>query len=188
MVGTPHTYWIAPSTSQSPAVRLIEAKLYVDPLVREAEMLPLVTNSPTKPAAALLFPGQQANTRECAGHQKFSFRLIWAFCYWRAPLNFAPLPTAEESVALWTLSMDYLYLEVISFVERLHRQFLEVVKLELEGLGIHGINNVQAMMLFQYRRYRDDSWRTHAAWVLCGNDGNDSPVGGGDGPGCPTSF
>ena len=31
--------------------------------------------------------------------------------------------------------MDYLYLEVISFVERLRRQFLEVVKLELEGLG-----------------------------------------------------
>ena len=26
------------------------------------------------------------------------------------------------------------YLEVISLVERLHRQFLEVVKLELEGL------------------------------------------------------
>ena len=79
MVGTPHTYWIAPSTSQSPAVRLIEAKLYVDPLVREAEMLPLVTNSPTKPAAALLFPKQQANTRECAGHQKFSFRLTCFF-------------------------------------------------------------------------------------------------------------
>jgi len=40
------------------------------------------------------------------------------------------------------------YLEVISLVERLHRQFLEVVKLELEGLGIRDINNVQAMMLF----------------------------------------
>jgi len=39
-------------------------------------------------------------------------------------------------------------LEVISLVERLHRQFLEVVKLELEGLRIHDINNVQAMMLF----------------------------------------
>ena len=44
--------------------------------------------------------------------------------------------------------MDNPYLEVISYVERLHRQFLEVVKLELEGLGIHHINNVQAMMLF----------------------------------------
>ena len=37
---------------------------------------------------------------------------------------------------------------MISLVERLHRQFLEVVKLELEGLRIHDINNVQAMMLF----------------------------------------
>ena len=36
--------------------------------------------------------------------------------------------------------MDHPYLEVISYVERLHRQFLEVVKLELEGLGIHDIN------------------------------------------------
>src|ERR1041385_2893719 len=40
------------------------------------------------------------------------------------------------------------YLEVISLIERLHRHFLEVVKLELEGLGIHDINNVQGLMLF----------------------------------------
>ena len=40
------------------------------------------------------------------------------------------------------------YLEVISLVERLHRQFLEVVKLQLEGLRIHDINNVQGLMLF----------------------------------------
>ena len=39
------------------------------------------------------------------------------------------------------------YLEVISLVERLHRHFLEVVKLELDGLGIHDINNVQGLML-----------------------------------------
>jgi DNA-binding MarR family transcriptional regulator len=43
--------------------------------------------------------------------------------------------------------MNNPYLEVISYVERLHRQFLEVMKLELEGLRIHDINNVQAMML-----------------------------------------
>src|SRR6201984_103990 len=43
--------------------------------------------------------------------------------------------------------MDNGYLEVISLVERLHRHFLEVVKLELDGLGIHDINNVQGMML-----------------------------------------
>jgi DNA-binding MarR family transcriptional regulator len=40
------------------------------------------------------------------------------------------------------------YLEVISLIERLHRHFLEVVKLELDGLGIRDINNVQGMMLF----------------------------------------
>jgi DNA-binding MarR family transcriptional regulator len=40
------------------------------------------------------------------------------------------------------------YLEVVSLIERLHRQFLEVVKLELEGIGIRDINNVQGLMLF----------------------------------------
>jgi DNA-binding MarR family transcriptional regulator len=40
------------------------------------------------------------------------------------------------------------YLEVIALVERLHRHFLEVVKLELDGLRIHDINNVQGLMLF----------------------------------------
>ncbi len=40
------------------------------------------------------------------------------------------------------------YLEVIALVERLHRHFLEVVKLELDGVGIHDINNVQGLMLF----------------------------------------
>src|SRR6266436_5261508 len=44
--------------------------------------------------------------------------------------------------------MNEEYLEVISLVERLHRQFMEVVKLEIEGLGIHDINNVQGMILF----------------------------------------
>ena len=28
------------------------------------------------------------------------------------------------------------YLEVISLIERLHREFLELVKLELEGFGV----------------------------------------------------
>ena len=40
------------------------------------------------------------------------------------------------------------YLELISLIERLHRQLLELVKLELESLGAHDINNVQALMLF----------------------------------------
>jgi DNA-binding MarR family transcriptional regulator len=40
------------------------------------------------------------------------------------------------------------YLEIIFFTERLHRRMLELVKLELDGLGIRDINNVQAMILF----------------------------------------
>jgi DNA-binding MarR family transcriptional regulator len=44
--------------------------------------------------------------------------------------------------------MNNNYLGVISLIERLHRQFLELVKLELDGMGIPDINNVQAMMLF----------------------------------------
>ena len=44
--------------------------------------------------------------------------------------------------------MKSAYLETISLVERLHRHFLEIVKLELDGLGIHDINNVQGLILF----------------------------------------
>ena len=40
------------------------------------------------------------------------------------------------------------YLEVNALIERLHRHFLEVVKLELDGLQIYDINNVQGLMLF----------------------------------------
>jgi DNA-binding MarR family transcriptional regulator len=40
------------------------------------------------------------------------------------------------------------YLEVISCIERLHRQFLGVVKLELDAHRVHDVNNVQALMLF----------------------------------------
>jgi hypothetical protein len=40
--------------------------------------------------------------------------------------------------------MNNAYLDVISRIERLHRQFLEVVRLELEGLGIHDIDNFRA--------------------------------------------
>jgi DNA-binding MarR family transcriptional regulator len=40
------------------------------------------------------------------------------------------------------------YLAVISLIERLHRHFLDVVKLELDGSDVRDINNVQALMLF----------------------------------------
>ncbi|MGB8275006.1 MAG: winged helix DNA-binding protein [Alphaproteobacteria bacterium] len=44
--------------------------------------------------------------------------------------------------------MEKAYLEVIGLIERLHRQFLEVVKAELDRLGIQDINNVQALILY----------------------------------------
>jgi DNA-binding MarR family transcriptional regulator len=44
--------------------------------------------------------------------------------------------------------MPKAYVEVTALIERLHRYFLEVVKLELDELGIRDINNVQGLMLF----------------------------------------
>jgi DNA-binding MarR family transcriptional regulator len=40
------------------------------------------------------------------------------------------------------------YLQIIALIERLHREFLEVVKAELDRLGIRDLNNVQAMILY----------------------------------------
>jgi len=40
------------------------------------------------------------------------------------------------------------YLQLVAIIERLHRQFLEVVKLELDRSGVHDINNVQVLLLF----------------------------------------
>ena len=40
------------------------------------------------------------------------------------------------------------YLETIRLVERLHRRFLDVIKTELDRLGIEDINNVQTLILF----------------------------------------
>ncbi len=40
------------------------------------------------------------------------------------------------------------YHDAIQLIERLHRRFLDVVKLELDKLQIQDINNVQAMILY----------------------------------------
>ena len=40
------------------------------------------------------------------------------------------------------------YYDTIQLIERLHRYFLDVVKVELDRLQIMDINNVQAMILF----------------------------------------
>jgi DNA-binding MarR family transcriptional regulator len=39
------------------------------------------------------------------------------------------------------------YLETIRLIERLHRRFLDVIKTELDRLGIEDINNVQSLIL-----------------------------------------
>jgi DNA-binding MarR family transcriptional regulator len=44
--------------------------------------------------------------------------------------------------------MKTAYLETIGLIERLHRHFLEIVKLELDGIGIHDINNIQGLILY----------------------------------------
>ena len=44
--------------------------------------------------------------------------------------------------------MKEVYLESIQLIERLHRHFLEVVKAELDRLGIEDINNVQSLILW----------------------------------------
>lgn len=40
------------------------------------------------------------------------------------------------------------YYETIQLIERLHRQFLDVLKVELDRQGIQDINNVQALILY----------------------------------------
>ena len=44
--------------------------------------------------------------------------------------------------------MDDSYFDVIQLLPKIHRQFMEVVKQDLEGLKINDINNVQSIMLF----------------------------------------
>lgn len=39
------------------------------------------------------------------------------------------------------------YLSTIRLIERLHRRFLDVIKTELDRLGVHDINNVQTLIL-----------------------------------------
>jgi DNA-binding MarR family transcriptional regulator len=68
-------------------------------------------------------------------NQQSLWNVNW-FCFKFIPRRFQERTMAEP------------YLEVISLVEQLHRQFLEIVKLELDGLSIHDLNNVQALMLF----------------------------------------
>lgn len=40
------------------------------------------------------------------------------------------------------------YLESLSLIERLHRRFLDVVKAELDAIGLQDVNNVQSLILY----------------------------------------
>jgi DNA-binding MarR family transcriptional regulator len=44
------------------------------------------------------------------------------------------------------------YYEIIHLIERLHRLSLEVLKLELDRLGVRGINSVQGLILYSMGR------------------------------------
>jgi DNA-binding MarR family transcriptional regulator len=44
--------------------------------------------------------------------------------------------------------MNHAYYETVLLIERVHRHFLEVVKADLDRLGVQDINNVQALILY----------------------------------------
>lgn len=44
--------------------------------------------------------------------------------------------------------MKSAYIETMTLIERLHRRFLDVVRVELERMGEDDINNVQSLILF----------------------------------------
>ena len=44
--------------------------------------------------------------------------------------------------------MKSAYLESIALIERLHRRFLDVMRAELDRLGVQDINNIQGLILF----------------------------------------
>lgn len=44
--------------------------------------------------------------------------------------------------------MKQIYVDTISLVERLHRRFLDVIKTELDRLGVDDINNIQTLILY----------------------------------------
>lgn len=44
--------------------------------------------------------------------------------------------------------MPKTYYDTVQLIERMHRHFLDVLKIELERLGIQDINNVQSLILY----------------------------------------
>jgi len=54
----------------------------------------------------------------------------------------------ETSEGTASTELKSLYLETLTFVERLHRCLLDVIKDELDRIGCDEINSVQALLLF----------------------------------------
>jgi DNA-binding MarR family transcriptional regulator len=44
--------------------------------------------------------------------------------------------------------MSKIYYDTVQLIERMHRHFLDVLKIEIEKHGVQDINNVQALILF----------------------------------------
>jgi DNA-binding MarR family transcriptional regulator len=51
-------------------------------------------------------------------------------------------------IKIGELSVTTQYYEAIQLIERLHRYFLDVLKVELDKKGVQDINNVQSMILY----------------------------------------
>jgi DNA-binding MarR family transcriptional regulator len=62
--------------------------------------------------------------------------------------------------------MEATYLDIVALLERRHRQFLEAVRFELDANGVHDINNVQAMILYNIGKM--DIEMTVGELTLCG--------------------
>lgn len=58
------------------------------------------------------------------------------------PASSGPLPNLPAEALV-----KQRYLETIRLIERLHRRFLDVIKAELDRLGVEDINNVQTLIL-----------------------------------------
>ena len=65
--------------------------------------------------------------------------------------------------------MKQAYLATIVLLERMHRQFLEVLKTELDQQGVRDINNVQALILYNIGKEVDLTARAsctcRASWA-----------------------
>src|SRR3954467_14386702 len=67
------------------------------------------------------------------------------------------MPTPKGEVRPTNVDNDFqeqkaTYLAIVRLVERLHRQFLELVDAELDRLRIVDVNNVQSLILFNIGR------------------------------------